>query len=218
MFRLQDNVPDIYVDKSRDFQLFCRLYDSVFGGVKFSIDSLQNASSTRMCDESLLPLLKTKVGLFTDLTVDSDELRSLLEAFPYIIRYKGSKLGLDRILNVYSRIMKISGFSCSYDIAELKNFKLKLIVNKKPENDKLLLELLKIILPSGYIVDYEISDVNSSTETLYVNDKLEVDADISYNKFAKVRSRDDSLASSFESLIGVSRVADENINDDKEIE
>ena len=50
MFRLQNNVPEVYVDKSRDFQLFCRLYDSCFGGVKFSIDSM-----SRLTNASILP-------------------------------------------------------------------------------------------------------------------------------------------------------------------
>lgn len=91
MFRLQNHVPEVYADQSRDFQLFCRLYDACFCGVKFSIDSMARVTSTQFCDSSILELLKTKLGLFSTVTVDTNELRYLLQAFPTIIRYKGSK-------------------------------------------------------------------------------------------------------------------------------
>ena len=210
MFRLQNNVPDVYVDNSRDFQLLCRLYDSVFGGVKFSIDSLQHSSSTHNCDESLLPLLKTKVGLFTDLTVDSDELRQLLEAFPYIIRYKGSLTAINYILNAYSRIMKINMSENStnssiivVDKEALKNHVLRISLSKKFENDRLLNELFKLILPTGFLIEYNIA---STSET---RDKLILDVDSTSNKFSKIHST--SGDSPFEGVIGVSKVA-ENID------
>ena len=35
MFRVENNVPDVYVQESRDFQLFCKLYDLAFQGSRF---------------------------------------------------------------------------------------------------------------------------------------------------------------------------------------
>ena len=50
VFRIEKNVPEIYVRESRDFQLFCRLYDCVFDGVKFDIDSMLNVLDTHSCN------------------------------------------------------------------------------------------------------------------------------------------------------------------------
>ena len=60
IFRLQSNVPEIYINESRDFQLLCRLYDCVLGGVKLDIDTLENIIDTRSCNSILLQLLELK--------------------------------------------------------------------------------------------------------------------------------------------------------------
>lgn len=47
--RLQNNVPEVYVKESRDFQLLCRLYDCILNGVKFDIDSMLNITDSKSC-------------------------------------------------------------------------------------------------------------------------------------------------------------------------
>ena len=106
MFRLQNNVPEVYVQESRDFQLFCRLYDSVFGGLKYDTDSLLRSIETSKCPEQLFELLKLKVGLFTNLPLTNDQLRLLLIAYPTLIRYKGTKKGLDFCAYLIQRMTK----------------------------------------------------------------------------------------------------------------
>ena len=74
MFRTQNNVPEIYVNGSRDFQLLCRLKDAMFGGVKYNIDSLKHTSNTMEMNNILLPKeiqyeeIKTEHGIFTSNT------------------------------------------------------------------------------------------------------------------------------------------------------
>ena len=91
MFRLQEHMPDVYVNESRDFQVLCRLYDFLFNGIKFDIDSIININDAFKINERLLPLLAIKEGFFTDVQFDSKTLRYILKAFPYIIKYKGTK-------------------------------------------------------------------------------------------------------------------------------
>ena len=38
--RLTENVPDIYVKESRDFQLLCRLYDMTHQDIRYHIDTM----------------------------------------------------------------------------------------------------------------------------------------------------------------------------------
>lgn len=180
MFRLQDNVPEIYVEESRDFQLFCRLYDSVFGGVKFSIDSLQRASCTKECHNSLLELLKTKVGLFSSLSLSDEELRTVLEAFPLIMRYKGSERAIKYIINLFYRITKDPFTSYSYHIInedpQFPNdtYTIQLRFGSEQRYNELLMELLRLVLPTGYNVSYEVIEVNNFETKLDLKDTLKV--------------------------------------------
>ena len=169
MFRLQNHVPEIYVDKSRDFQLFCRLYDSCFNGVKFSIDSIQHSTDTKTCDSSLLELLKTKVGLFSRAEMDTDELRYLLQAFPTLIRYKGSKRSVEYIRVLYTKMYP----NVSFPAVEYGNDStIKFIFSEPPKNDKLLIELLKYVLPTGYLISYDVSEVGNYTTSLLSSGKV----------------------------------------------
>lgn len=169
MFRLQNNVPEVYVDKSRDFQLFCRLYDSCFGGVKFSIDSMSRLTNTKQCDSSVLELLKTKLGLFSTVEVDATELRYLLQAFPTIMRYKGSKRSVEYIKILYTKMYS----NVSVPEVEYGNdWTLKFIFSEPPKNDKLLLELLQFVLPTGYIITYDVAESKEYRTYLNTQDRL----------------------------------------------
>lgn len=169
MFRLQNHVPEVYADKSRDFQLFCRLYDSCFNGVKFSIDSISRLTSTKQCDSSVLELLKTKLGLFSTIEVDASELRCLLQAFPTIMRYKGSKRSVEYIKVLYTKMYSnVSVPSVEYG----EDCTLRFIFSEPPKNDKLLLELLKYVLPTGYIISYDIAKSKEYRTYLNTHDRL----------------------------------------------
>lgn len=175
MFRLQNNVPEIYVQASRDFQLFCRLYDAVQGGVKFSIDSLQDATSTKNCNASLLELLKTKLGLFTSTEVSEENMRLVLGAFPYIMRYKGSLRGVQYILNLFSRLTDEQEAIGMIDEEKLtSNHELHVTFSKDLKNDMLLIELLKLILPAGYMLTYTISKQSTTDIKFGVDSNLKI--------------------------------------------
>lgn len=169
MFRLQNHVPEVYVDKSRDFQLFCRLYDSCFSGVKFSIDSMARVTDTKHCDSSVLELLKTKLGLFSTIDVDASELRYLLQAFPTIMRYKGSKRSVEYIKVLYTKMYS------NVSVPEVEfgdDCTLRFIFSEPPKNDKLLLELLKYVLPTGYIISYDVAESKEYRTYLNTQDRL----------------------------------------------
>jgi len=172
LFRLQNNVPEVYVNESRDFQLFCRLYDSAFNSTKYSIDSLQRATSTKECDATLLDLLKTKLGLFSTVEVPDDSLRYILTAFPVIMRYKGSKIAIDYILTLYSRLSHSENAFATYDEAELINSRLILTFASAFKVDELLFELLQYVLPTGFLIEYKIVSVDSYNSYIRFCDKL----------------------------------------------
>lgn len=174
MFRLQNNVPEVYVQKSRDFQLFCRLYDSVFGGVKFSIDSLQYATDAKNCDIALLELVKTKLGLFTDIELSDTELRLVLQAFPSIMRYKGSLKGIWYIIRLFQRIAHDSTSNATLNEDTMNdNYTIIITFDQEVVNGELLYELLKYIVPTGYLIEYDISAIKNISSRIGSADSIQ---------------------------------------------
>lgn len=189
MLRLQNNVPDIYVNQSRDFQLLCRLYDCINNGVKYDIDTISKVIDTDFCNSKLLSLLQTKIGFLPDTSFNNDIMRIVLKAFPHIIKDKGSLIGIKEAVYTFFKAYKIN------TIAKIQ------IINKTVEESEivdkysveigiragqmfdttLLEELLKYILPTGYTYNIyyftELAETNSigyhknNIFGLYVTDK-----------------------------------------------
>lgn len=105
IFRLQNNVPNIYPNKSRDFQVFCRLVDLYFSGVKLDASAPTNTLDADTCPERLLPLLQSKVGYTTfDTVATAEQLRKILKLFPYLLRTKGSIIGVAEAVRLFLRL------------------------------------------------------------------------------------------------------------------
>ena len=78
LLRLQGEVPDPYVEQSRDFQLLVRLYDCVINSTKFDVDSIKKITDTSKIRTNLLSLLQTKLGFFSNAEIDDTSLRLIL--------------------------------------------------------------------------------------------------------------------------------------------
>lgn len=107
LLRIQGEVPDPYVEQSRDFQTLCRAYDCVVNSVKFDVDSIAKITDTGEVRSNLLPLLQTKLGFFTSAEIDSDALRLILSVFPELIKRKGSLKAVRGAVNVFLKISRV---------------------------------------------------------------------------------------------------------------
>lgn len=163
MFRMQDNVPEVYVEESRDFQIFCRAMDSVFSGVKFSTDALIRTSSTADCQTSLLKLLATKLGFFTNKEMTDDVLRGILESFIYLVNLKGSKEAIVGTIRLFQRLLADESLTCDIKFGDDPQLNRTVIstdekntiyleFNSSIENYDILLELLQFVAPTGYTI------------------------------------------------------------------
>lgn len=161
MFLVENNVPDVYVKESRDFQLIARLYDLALQSTRFSIDSMDYISDTSKCNNTILPLIGTKVGFFTENKISDDTLRKILAAFPFIIKYKGSIEGVQLVLNLFERITntKVAIQETSDSSVILIRFFNYML------NVELLYELLEYIRPVGLIIKVEFK-----TDVKYASD------------------------------------------------
>lgn len=196
MFRLQNNVPEVYVNESRDFQLFCRAYDSVFGGVKFSIDSLLRSSSVQECDSRLLELLRTKLGLFSDFEFEEQDLRFILSVFPILIRYKGSYTALHHVEKLFERIYTRS---ITFDYCSFHHvLRVTLEETIDATTTSLLKELLKFLLPAGVLIEFDFFN-KEKFEELQILSQLPVN--YNYKVIRAVVGKDCSICSSSNSII-----------------
>ena len=212
MFRLAQNVPEIYVQKSRDFQLFTRLYDAVFNGVKYSTDAVLMTLDAKDCNQSLLELLKTKLGLFTDVSLTEHELRCVLQAFPTIVKHKGSWQGVDDILNLFQRMNRNHG-DRGYVNKDTANDTYEVILefNKPLTNDKLLMELLRYVLPTGYTVVYKVAETSVTSTILNLNDTVIYET-TSLNSIHEAAMVDDQITD-LRNTAGLTYTSEEKVNE-----
>lgn len=89
-FRLEDNVPEIYVEKSRDFQLLCRVLDIFLAAAIERSARISGDWDLSSLDEALLPLAARKLG-FTEFSYFPPKvLRSICKSYAHIVRNKGT--------------------------------------------------------------------------------------------------------------------------------
>lgn len=189
LFRLQNNTPPVYTDESRDFQLFCRLYDALFAGVKYDVDQIPNLMNPFKCRENMLPLLETKLGFFTDKMFDDTAIRYILDAFPYILKNKGSLRGIQYAINTYLKIYDVRTSVMIFDITNAETIfniavddhTLVIALNQSLKDIKILEELLRYVMPIGYSFQFyyynTISDMveiitNQSANLIFVSDNI----------------------------------------------
>ena len=179
LFRIQENVPDVYVNESRDFQLLCNLFDCVQGGVKFDIDSIRDITDTNLCNERVLNFLQTKLGFFTNIHMTSEQQRIILKAFPYLIKKKGSKTGIIQAIQVFLKTQGVTGdikIEVTNKVKEKNNINellkinnlyiVEIAISTKLLDISILKEILKYIIPAGYIVKYSFYSPADTTTTL----------------------------------------------------
>lgn len=177
LLRLQDNVPEVYINNSRDFQLISRIYDCVNNGVKYDIDSIKYLSDTKNCNSSYLELLKYRQGFINSSEIDSDTLRYILQGFPYIIKNKGNVSGIQEVLNVFSKILHIN-LSISVEVKNFPEYLIRVIISGNPNLAPLLYrmrviqDLIKYIAPAGYQVEFVFDIGTPVSSNININERV----------------------------------------------
>lgn len=151
MFRLQDKVPEVYINESRDFQLICRLYDCVNSGVKFNIDSINNVFDYTKIKDRLLELMCTRVGFFPKAQIDSNSLRYIVANFPYILKYKGSLKGIESAVTIALKCANAEIDAIISSSNDIENAGIVDIALSEYIDTTVLDELMQYVLPAGYI-------------------------------------------------------------------
>lgn len=163
MIKMENKVPFVYVNKSRDFQLLCRMLSVIQNGIKSDIDDMLNIIDTDNIHNQLLNLLASKVGYFPEFQLDNFALRIICDGFPYMIKNKGNIVGIRQAVNMFLKINKINLTSdtaqvniefLTNDSSNSYTLIITLPIEFKLLDLKILESLLEYILPTGCIVKY----------------------------------------------------------------
>lgn len=100
----------------------------------------------------------TKVGFFTNEYIDAEVLKYIIASFPYIIKYKGTKTGIEYAVNAILKAEHITeDFSAPIiDIVNTSNdvykndYTVYIYTTIEVYNRVALRELLRYVLPFGY--------------------------------------------------------------------
>lgn len=159
VIRLQNETPEVYTAQSRDFQVLCRAYDVLINSTKFDVDSIKKISDTSKIRSNMLPLLQTKLGFFSNAQANSEELRLLLEAFPLLVKKKGSLKSIQEAVNVYIKtlglripfaIVRVEEPTPLYNMTiDAHNVIIGLSTGFR-NTSQIFKDLLKYILPTGF--------------------------------------------------------------------
>ena len=167
MIRTQEMVPDYYIEKSRDFQVFCRVLDYLYNSTKYNVESLTKITNTKQAKDTVLPLIGDKFGIYDK---DAYSTREMLDALPIAIKYKGALHSVTTLINAFLDSMDIFDYAAVYNakdedsaeqISELLNrpineYTIVIVLSSYPNLTKLrvLDTYLKMVLPSGMFVEY----------------------------------------------------------------
>lgn len=167
MIRTQELVNDYYIEKSRDFQVLCRLFDFSLNALKYNIDSMQSMTDTRRAKDTILPLIGDKFGIYEK---NSYSNRYLLEALPIALKYKGSLKAVNILINAFLDSEDVFDYVTAFnskdeesakEISEILNrdvkpYSIVIFLSDYPNmtNLYILNEYLNMVIPSGMIVEY----------------------------------------------------------------
>lgn len=160
MLNVEMFVPEIYVKKSRDFQMYCKLLELVANDAKQSADSITDMYNPYKCNNRMLDLLCTLYNYQPKREISDHDLRLILVNYPFLVKHKGSRLGIEAAISL---AVKLTGkkITWSYDLLTKDgegNSQHAIYVNMSDTYDqKYLHEFLEVVLPVGFRIEDSIS-------------------------------------------------------------
>lgn len=187
LFKLEENVPDIYVEMSRDFQLLCRVYDIFVNSNIITQSKIRQQLNIDQIDDKLLKLLAGRLGFSSDNYIPTEVMRSILLQFPFMIKNKGTKVGIEQaIRSVIKQTSKVNSVYVS-DIT-IATGEIKATVESDDASAvdmSYLSNVLKYVVPVGYTVNVAVSQTSTSSTVTRNSRKMIKSKIVSQSKIVK---------------------------------
>ena len=169
LFKLEENVPDVYVEMSRDFQLLCRVYDILVNSNIITQSKIRQQLNIEQIDDKLLKLLASRLGFSSDNYIPTKVMRSILLQFPFMIKNKGTKVGIEQaIKSVIKQTSKVNSVYVSN--ITIATGEIKVIVESDDASAvdmSYLSNVLKYVVPVGYTVNVAVSQTSANTAVTF---------------------------------------------------
>lgn len=162
----KDYVPQSYVE-SRDYRVFLRLLGILTTVMKYNIDHFPDLYDADNCPDHLLPLLASMVGYKYKEEKSITSNRKIIKYFPYLIRNRGSEIGMK--LAVALSINTDPKADRSYSIDNIiiePDPATGLITIYYPRVDVIDWDLIEVVRPVGTRIKLIKADIGRSTEEL----------------------------------------------------
>ena len=151
IFRLDDNVPRIYVEESRDFQMLCRLFTYGINAPKYEAETLHYLNSGMLTNDRLLGNLCEKTNFVDGESIKGEYLRYITENFGRLVRDKGAETGIVNSVYLYLLMYNLST-ACMVNI-DHTNYYVRIGIQSAVKDLQVLYTILKYIVPTGWIID-----------------------------------------------------------------
>lgn len=145
MINLKNQVPGIYYDASRDFQLLGHLYEVVLNYAKTNADMLYLLPNGIEADTRTTELLATTLGFKLRRNYDKEQLAALVSIFPQLLKIKGTQRAVDLAGNALVKASGIPGVFSSEIADNILTIKIPIELS----DITLFVDLLPYILPFG---------------------------------------------------------------------
>lgn len=166
-FQLDKNVPNRYVEESRDFQLLCHIIDIYLNQAIEKTFDMRFSLDPQQCRAELLPLLARRMGFITSMHIPDGVLRAICSVFPTCIKMKGTiyavRLAAHAILGTDEKITLLSVVKDD-NVPE----RIDIITNVTSANLPYLKEVLRFITPPGIIYSYNFKVKEVKTELKFI--------------------------------------------------
>ena len=192
MIRLQDLVPAIYYDKSRDFQFIGRLYDIVLNHIKTNADLLYDLPNGKNKDKRLLNLLALTLGFQTKHTYNSKQLEAICSVLPLIMKNKGSLMAIVIATNA---LLHAEGLTQALDYKVIPNKSIILYLPAELSDLTLLTDLMDYILPAGIYCEVikELKSTYTIETTITTRDTVIYKTDTTGKAWNKLLNKDELM-------------------------
>ena len=151
IFRLDDNVPRIYVNESRDFQMLCRLFTYALNSPKYEAETLHYLNSGMLTNDRLLTNLCEKTGFMDGESIKGEYLRYITENFGRLVRDKGAATGICNAVYLYLLMYNLS--TACYVQIDRKTYTIHIGIKSAVKDIQVLYTILKYIVPTGWLID-----------------------------------------------------------------
>ena len=145
MINIKNQIPGIYYDASRDFQILGHLYEVVLNYSKTNADMLYLLPNGVEEDTRAIELLATTLGFKPRRNYDKAQLAALVSIFPQLLKIKGTQRAVDLAGNALVKASGVPGLFTS----EMKDHLLVVNIPIELFDITLFIDLLPYILPFG---------------------------------------------------------------------